>query len=197
MRQYFLKFLVLAGLLFQQTSFAENIASLELFAETNPVLQKPQARQLPAVQSTRKPMVRRSNTKKLAIARRLEPDMAQLKNVLNRIAAIQKRNPRNKKLLRQNAKQARRIIARLQRTNQQLNNKYKNSPTHRHRGLPNMTAHLGNSLRNLSAALESQNRLENFKIQDLMSRYTQTQSAMSSIQKKEDDVNNSIIQKIN
>lgn len=44
--------------------------------------------------------------------------------------------------------------------------------------------------------LESQDKLGNFEIQDLMSRYNQAETLASSVQKKKDDTANSIIQKI-
>lgn len=44
--------------------------------------------------------------------------------------------------------------------------------------------------------LESQDKLGNFEIQDLMSRYNQAETLSSNVMKKRDDATNSVIGKI-
>ncbi|MEM9046509.1 MAG: hypothetical protein AAGC81_17640 [Pseudomonadota bacterium] len=47
-----------------------------------------------------------------------------------------------------------------------------------------------------SAYTKSQDKLGNFEIQDLMSRFNQAESTASSVQKKTDDTANSVIGKV-
>ena len=47
-----------------------------------------------------------------------------------------------------------------------------------------------------SKDLESQDKLGNFQIQDLMSQYNQSETRASSLTKKKDDTANSILSKI-
>lgn len=50
--------------------------------------------------------------------------------------------------------------------------------------------------RSTIASLEDQDKLGNFEIQDLMSRFNKAEALASSVQKKKDDTANAIIGKI-
>jgi hypothetical protein len=144
----------------------------------------------------RDPVLRQQLLTGLSPANDLQPKLSQLGMVLRDMGSIHKRSPRDPALHIKTG-EARSILIGLITATNQLKAGFANADKHiPSNGGQSQTDELRKKFEDAMKDLESQDKLGNFEIQRLMSDYNEAQALASSVKRKADDTNSSVIGKI-